>query len=100
MLKDPRLMSVLNYLRERLGERSFQVEDHWEADLMATGIRSLENPRGLAYVAVNGDDRFTVIIEADAPDGSVGEEIANFECGSLEDVCRAIQDFLAIERGA
>ena len=99
MNKDPRLLAVLDYMRQRLGASSFEIEDHWEADLLATGIRSRTNPNVLAYVALSGNDRFTVTIEVDARQGSdiPFTELGTFECGNPEDVCWVILDFLAID---
>lgn len=99
MIKDSRLLAVLDYLRHRLGASAFEIEDHWKADLLATGVKNPDNPNALAYIALGDGNHFTVIIEAGRAEGSdePSRNIGTFECNSPEDVCWVIQDFLAIQ---
>jgi hypothetical protein len=99
VIKDARLLAVLDYLWQRLGASAFETEDHWEADLLATGVKNPDNPNALAYIALSGEDHFTVIIEAGRAEGShePSKDIGTFECDAPEDVCLVIQDFLAIQ---
>jgi hypothetical protein len=87
VVKDPRLIDALRYLEDRLGAGSFVVMDKWEADPLATGIINPAYPDVLACIALNGGEQFMVNII----------EVGRFECGSLEDVCWVVEDFLAIE---
>ena len=49
--KDPALLLMLTQLRVSLGENTFDVVDHWEADLHAVGIASPRNHGVLAYLS-------------------------------------------------
>ena len=46
---------LVRALSQRLGEQSFAVVDHWDADSTAIGIASVRDPRVLVYVSVNED---------------------------------------------
>jgi hypothetical protein len=89
----------LRYLEGRLGAGSFVVMDNWEADPVAMGITNPAYPDVLACIALNGDEQFMVNIEVSRSHGSETShnDLARFECDSLEDVCWVVQDFLAIE---
>jgi hypothetical protein len=99
VVKDPRLIDALRQLEHRLGAGSFVVMDKWEGDLQALGITNPAYPDVLAYIALNGGEQFMVDIKVSSSYGSETShnDLARFECDSLEDVCWVVQDFLAIE---
>jgi hypothetical protein len=50
MKKDSRIIEVLDWLREWLGN-TFVVNDHWESDLCAIGISAQKKPSQIMYIS-------------------------------------------------
>jgi hypothetical protein len=48
------IIDVVQRLRDRLGEDTFAIADHWEADQCAIGIASSREPGRLAYICTFG----------------------------------------------
>lgn len=52
--KAPSIIRLLDGLRARLGQRAFDVVDHWEIDEFAVGIARPDNHSVLAYISTDG----------------------------------------------
>lgn len=63
--KDETIQQVVLELQNALGEGSFVVADHWEADLMAIGIARPDNYGVLVYISTEGplENRYFVSLE-------------------------------------
>jgi hypothetical protein len=49
--KDKSLKKVLTKLFQRFGEIDFDLQDYWEADLCAIGIKNLADKKHLIYIS-------------------------------------------------
>lgn len=99
--KDPSLERLIARLQLDLGPGEFDVVDHWESDLLATGIALPQDHRVLVYVCVQpGRDRFFAERELSPEPGSdmpyrvIGESTAVTYATLLE----LIRDHLANNR--
>jgi hypothetical protein len=73
MEKDPEIIELLEWLRDRLAD-SFAVSDHWEADPCAIGLSSPEDASQLVYISNSGtpSESYAVELEsAPAPDSDL-----------------------------
>lgn len=94
MIKDPRIISLLNRLD--LPSRGWEVVDHWDADLEAIGIRSESGGR-LVYVSVfdRAEGRFYFECErATGPNSENYEVVASLEDASFDELLRAMEAHL------
>jgi len=53
--KDPALTDLVERLRRDLGADYFVLADHWEGDLLATGLGRPDDPTVLVYIAMQLD---------------------------------------------
>lgn len=51
LTKDRSIWKLLAVLADRLGDRRFQVVDHWDADLFAIGVARTGMPTHLVYLS-------------------------------------------------
>jgi hypothetical protein len=51
VMKDHSIVSVVERLRTSLAPRVLVVQDHWEADLYATGVAGVGDPTRLVYIS-------------------------------------------------
>lgn len=70
--KDPNILAVLDGLRSSLGQLSFCINDHWQADAYAIGIASPFDPRVLIYISTDADspERYSFELELPARPGN------------------------------
>jgi hypothetical protein len=50
LVKNRSFIELLERLERELGPDGYQIRDHWEGDLIATGVASPEDPEKLVYV--------------------------------------------------
>jgi hypothetical protein len=64
-MKHASIIDVVTQLRARLGEHTFEVEDHWEADQCAIGVVSPHYAGRLAYICTFGKapGRYDLLLE-------------------------------------
>lgn len=67
LVKDSAVLDTLRRLRARLGGSAFTVVDHWDCDLMATGIARPEAPDRLLYFSVRGRERGDYFVSLEGP---------------------------------
>ena len=100
MDKDETIIEVLKRLRTDLGKQTFQVVDHWEADLVAVGIASPSNPRILAYISTLNYPEHGYFLELEAPGKSEDLDdykvIGTWDRLNDEDLKKHIQKHLVI----
>ena len=101
MVKTAAISEMLRELERRLGRGSFQVVDHWEADLQAVGISSSHDPSDLVYIALRGDHKrkhFDAALECRPLLGSdlPYEECGWFESVDMEELILIVQSHLCI----
>ena len=72
LVKDESIHGLLAKLKTALGERTFQVVDHWEASLCAIGVASPEEKRVLAYISTFDQPQgyYFLSLELPPPPGS------------------------------
>jgi hypothetical protein len=75
MTNDKSIVDVLAQLQRHLGADTFEVLDHWDADLFAVGIARAETPQRLVYILTYGlpEGRYTVELELPPEPGSDDE---------------------------
>jgi hypothetical protein len=71
--KDPSILTLLDRLRDDLGSASFDVVDHWDADLCAIGLGLPANHQVLVYVSTFGSESGRYDYELESPPTSEGE---------------------------
>ena len=67
--KDTSIWSLIAQLAVNLGGESFQLVDHWDADLFAIGIASIKDARRLVYVSTFNKASGTFAYDCEEPDG-------------------------------
>jgi hypothetical protein len=91
--KDPRLVAVVERLREDLGSDYFVPVDHWDGDRLAIGLTKPDAPGVLVYVAValDSDDLFFV---CEVPAAELYEVTSSQERAGYGDVLSAVAGHL------
>lgn len=98
-MKSAAIDKMLAFLTATLGPFSFDVVDHWEGDLVATGIARPSDHSRLVYVLSEPLERFTAILEL-AP--KVGSEIPYADVGkhqrlTLVELAQVVRAHLRID---
>jgi hypothetical protein len=65
--KDARLLELLHELEASMPAGSYQIVDHWDADLCAIGVAARNDPRRLVYVSTHDQAEGTYAFECEAP---------------------------------
>lgn len=93
MTKDVSIHALLARFEAAFGAGSFDVVDHWEADLCAVGVARPGEPGTLAYVSTFGlpDGRYSVRLERPP---SPGSDLPYTPAGEREDI--GLDEVLAV----
>ena len=93
--KDPRLVAVMERLREALGSDYFVPVDHWDGDRLAIGLAKPDVPGVLVYVAValDSDDLF---FECEVPAAELYEVTSSQGRAGHGDVLGAVARHLGV----
>lgn len=96
--KDQSIEDLVQTLRAALGSDSFQVVDHWDADLHAIGIAACHDSRRLVYISTCDEPPGRYYFECETPgnDDNGGHQVVRTEEHATFDVLlQAIHDHLA-----
>ena len=75
--KDRSIIQLLDRLRARLGADAFDVVDHWEGDLCATGIAPPDNHDVLVCISTLGEPEGNYFVSLELPPRVRDEQWAN-----------------------
>ncbi len=85
-MKSAQIEQLVADLREELGSASFDVVDHWEADLTAIGLACPSDHSRLVYVDAATPPLFTAILEV-APEA--GSDLPYADVGTHDELTLA-----------
>lgn len=96
LVKHARLHQLIAELRDELPDLELQIMDHWDADLMATGLYSTNHPDRLIYVAVpkSAEDGIYLVLEQGDIQTDDHETVNASETVDRDEIFKRVRDFL------
>jgi hypothetical protein len=90
--KETSIWTVIAHLATIFGGEEFQLVDHWDADLCAIGIGSVQDARRLVYISTYRKPEGAVAYECDQADVTLLKN----EHADLAELVRVVADHLGI----
>jgi hypothetical protein len=95
--KDTSIWTLIAQLAAIVGGDSFQLVDHWDADLFAMGIAGVSNNRRLVYVSTFGKPPGFLAYDCEEPDADlVGQSVAKSELADFPEFLRVVERHLGL----
>jgi hypothetical protein len=91
--KDTSIWTLVAQLAAIFGGDSFQLVDHWDADLFAVGIASVREQRLLVYVSTYGKDSGLFAYDCEEPDA---QSVGKSEQVDLAELVRVVERHLGL----
>ena len=100
-MKDASIIEAIAELRRRLGKDAFVINDHWDADLCATGLASPREPDRLVYISTCGKAPGRYDLSLELPPAP-GDELPYTPVGEAADIdiaelTRVVRTHLQVE---
>ena len=94
--KDTSIWALIAQLAALFGGDSFQLVDHWDADLFAVGIASVKDERRLVYVSTFKKAPGLFAYDCEDPDSG---SLEKGDHADLEELLRVLKRHLSIVPG-
>jgi hypothetical protein len=92
MRKDTSIWTLVAKLAATVGGDSFQLVDHWDADLFAVGIADVSDDRRLVYVSTFGKPSGFLAYDCEEPSADlVGRSVAKSEMADFFEFLRVVE---------